>query len=180
MHKTLDELTKIYNRTDKGSLGHNYVTIYEKYMFNKKEITKNVLELGAGSGDSLRMWRDYFPNTMVYSVDIADLNIKENRIKVYIGKQEDTNFLGKVCNEVNDKFDFIIDDACHGMSQQLTSLNFLLPYLKDDGYYFIEDIQISLFEYTIEKINQNKQYKIIEIYRKGLNFASMIVIKKKQ
>ena len=45
-------------------------------------------------------------------------------------------------NILNDiKFDYIIDDGDHRAPTQIKTLDCMWPYLKDDGIYFIEDIE---------------------------------------
>jgi hypothetical protein len=152
----LDELIEKYG-TDKNLSSYNlgYAKIFKKIKFD----VTSVLEVGVGSmishhscfagikshypnyspGNSLRVWRDYFPNAFIHGVDIGeDCLIEEERIKTFIF----SSVLHRECleNLFNYKYDIIIDDGDHlGLSQLLTFKN-LAPLLKENGYYFIEDI----------------------------------------
>ena len=46
-----------------------YCDIYEKY-FNERRHKVTKFIIGVKDGASLRMWKEYFPNAMIYGVDI--------------------------------------------------------------------------------------------------------------
>ncbi len=133
-------------QTDK--YGHDYLKYYEKYfsLIRKKKL--NILEIGVGGydnptsgGSSLRMWQEYFPNSMIYSIDIYDKKFHEDqRIKIYKGSQNDPDFLKKIASEIA-KIDIIIDDGSHINEHVITSFRTLFPFLNDNGMYIIEDLQ---------------------------------------
>lgn len=135
--------------TDKYGL-HHYTPHYENHFRKLRRRKLNVLEIGIGGyddpkqgADSLRMWRDYFPNAKIFGIDIYDKSFHdETRIKTFQGSQIDTDFLGKVCDEIG-KIDIIIDDGSHINKDVITSFKFLFPRLADDGIYAIEDTQTS-------------------------------------
>lgn len=70
---------------DLVSIGKNYpsnknksgfLLIYENY-FKELRLKKiNILEIGIDKGDSLRIWRDYFPNANICGVDIKKKILK--------------------------------------------------------------------------------------------------------
>jgi hypothetical protein len=87
----LDRLGRIY-RTDKSGLHfytHHYQTHFRKFKFKRI----NLLEIGVGGydnpefgGNSLRMWRKYFPFGRIFSLDIYDKSLhQERRIKIFKG-----------------------------------------------------------------------------------------------
>lgn len=134
--------------------GHSYAPFYDKIFENKKNITA-ILELGAGSVEvmqhyvknyracaSLRVWRDFFPDAKVYGLDNKpDCNILEERIYGVIGDQSNPEDLQKLVDMAGEKFDIIIDDCSHRIEDQLFSAHFLMPHMKKDGIYCIEDIR---------------------------------------
>lgn len=147
-----ESLQKIYDRNkrgdwpDKGST-HSYIEIYETILRPYKYTAKNILEIGLMSGESLRMWNEYFAGD-VYGIDcdtkpingLADLTeaIKEG-YNIYIGdaanpKDIERFFKGK-------KFDVVIEDANHDVEQQLQIYSALKPYMNHGSIYIIEDIQ---------------------------------------
>ena len=68
---------------DKGT-GHNYIESYENLFKDIRYDAKNIFEIGVCGGYSLRMWKEYFPNAMIYGADvnIECLDHNEDRIKV--------------------------------------------------------------------------------------------------
>jgi len=102
-----------------------------------------LLEIGIGvSGESLRMWRDYFPNGAIYGVDIRKYEkVDDERIKTFIADQGSRNDLLNLINEIGDiKFDAIIDDGSHRPDHQQQSIGYLFPLLRSGGIYVIEDL----------------------------------------
>ena len=87
----LDEIGRIYE-TDK-IIGHYYTQHYDSH-FKKMRYKKiNLLEIGVGGyknpksgGDSLRMWKTYFPFAQIFGIDIYDKKLlEEKRIKIFQG-----------------------------------------------------------------------------------------------
>lgn len=118
--------------TDKNS--HGYDSIYDKYLFTLRNKVKSVLEIGSRPG-SAKLWLDYFPNAMVYSADLINFSIDNNRHRFVTVDQ------GKVqtySNLPQEKFDIIIDDGPHTSPEQLISLSHLLS--RTNMFYIIEDL----------------------------------------
>jgi hypothetical protein len=74
--------------TDK--LTHGYIPRHEKNFSSLRIGKMNILEIGVGgyddpkSGKSLRMWEEYFPNSMIYGIDIHNKRPHEKkRIKIF-------------------------------------------------------------------------------------------------
>lgn len=147
----LDKLATIH-KTDKNRY-HFYTQHYQKHFkpFKYKKI--NLLEIGVGGyehplsgGQSLRMWKTFFPFAKIFSLDIFDKSfLQEKRIKIFKGSQVDIDFLEDVCNQAG-VFDLIIDDGSHINEHVIKSFEFLFPKLKKGGIYVIEDTQTSYWE----------------------------------
>ncbi|NJR75188.1 MAG: class I SAM-dependent methyltransferase [Scytonema sp. CRU_2_7] len=111
----------------------------------------NVLEIGIGGyddpksgGESLRMWKTFFPNSMIFGIDIVDKSsLEEKRIKIFHGSQNDEDFLQKVVSDTGG-LDIIIDDGSHVNEDVIKSFNILFTALNDGGFYVVED---TLFSY---------------------------------
>jgi len=142
----LNTLALIYGSDKWG--GHFYTAHYHEHFHKLKNKKLKILEIGVGGyedphygGASLRMWKRYFPQSMIYSLDIHDKGpLQEKRIRIFQGSQADEAFLRKVCDEAG-PFDIIIDDGSHVVEHVLTSFKTLFPLMKEDGIYAIEDIQ---------------------------------------
>ena len=145
--------------------GHNFMNSYNK-IFKEFDIddVENVLEIGIGclekgqmggkngiitkfgykTGNSLRMWRDYFINANIYGIDIYKeaMIINEDKIDTFVCDQSNQPQLQNLMdNQIKKKLDIIIDDGSHELSHQILSFNTLSPYLNKNGIYIIECIQ---------------------------------------
>ena len=135
--------------TDKLT-GHQYIQYYDKHFHNLRMRKLNILEIGVGGytnpnkgGNSLRMWKYYFPKSKIYSIDIYDKSfIEEDRIKIFKGNQTDEVFLRNVYKEIGN-LDIVIDDGSHLNKDVITSFKILFPLLNIGGIYVIEDTQTS-------------------------------------
>lgn len=129
---------------------HLYAQHYEKHFAPLKRKKLKILEIGIGGydnptegGESLRLWKTYFPNSMIYGIDIIDKSaLEEDRIKIFQGSQDDEEFLKKVLAET-DELDIIIDDGSHINEHVIKSFKTLFPALKHDGIYVVEDTHTS-------------------------------------
>ena len=108
-------------------------------------INQNIvlLELGVYQGESLLLWRDYFPRSTIVGVDIKlpkDFN-PPDRVFLFEGSQTDTKFLSSIANEIApDGLDIIIDDASHiGEFTKIAFWHLFDHHLKANGLYIIED-----------------------------------------
>ncbi len=147
----LDEIGRIYE-TDK-IIGHYYTQHYDSH-FKKMRYKKiNLLEIGVGGyknpksgGDSLRMWKTYFPFAQIFGIDIYDKKpLEEKRIKIFQGSQIDFKFLDDVCKSAK-SFDIIIDDGSHINEHVIETFKILFPKLNNGGIYVIEDTQTSYWK----------------------------------
>lgn len=161
--------------TDKAT-HHGYTHEYEKQFQGIREDVKTVLEIGTAEGYSVQMWRDYFPNATIYTVDIRSGAYKfpeDDRIILCIynfGKHEDDDesfthheykldvkdgFRGinSFKNDLPIEFDIIIEDASHMMKDQQITLAKLFDQVKSGGIYVLEDLA------TSHKSSQWARYK---------------------
>lgn len=145
-------LLELYNKhkkgdwPDKGSI-HSYIDVYEEILRPYRYTAKNILEIGLMSGESLRMWSEYFAGD-VYGMDCAlkpidgqaDLTgaIAEG-FKIVIGDATKRSDIAKFF--YGKKFDVVIEDANHDIDQQYMIYAALKPYLAPGSIYIIEDIQ---------------------------------------
>lgn len=141
----LDGIGKQYG-TDKSSLKHDYLKIYEQYFEPIKNKNIKLLEIGVYKGSSMRMWEDYFPNAELFAIDInVDTMLNSDRVSFHIANQENRKDLLSVITEIG-SMDVIIDDGGHTMMQQQVSLGCLFPYVKPHGIYVIEDLHTSIIK----------------------------------
>ncbi len=133
----LSWLAAVYG-SDKGATAHRYVDHYERHLGPLRHHVMSILEIGIYRGASLQMWRDYFPNAVVYGLDINDVKVGGDRIHVLRGDQSDEALLARI-RELG-PFDVIIDDGSHFGSDVHATFAGLFGSLQADGVYVIEDM----------------------------------------
>ena len=127
-----------------------FFDIYERYFSQYREKDINLLEVGVGSGGSCKMWKHYFSNNNkdakvnIYAIDKNEKckQFEQDNIKIFIGSQDDRDFLKKVKKQIP-KLDILIDDGGHRMNQQIITFEEMYEHIKDDGIYVCEDIYTS-------------------------------------
>lgn len=156
------DLADLFNRYGSDKDRNGYSHLYSVLFDNLKDKPLNVLEIGIGTmvlnapssmkgympdeykpGASLRAWRDYFINSKIYGCDIQeDTQFEEERISTFIcdsTKPDNVNAIFE--DKLKDtRFDIIIDDGWHYDEAQISTLKNFFPYLKEGGFYIIEDI----------------------------------------
>ena len=154
----LNHLATLYPSDKSKVYGHDYIPGYEQLFQPIKYSVKNVLEIGIGclnhenamlqkfkyrSGNSLRMWRDYFPKAKIFAIDIYPQGMiyDEERIITLVADQSSEKDLVRVVKTIGSNIDIIIDDGSHYAEHQRFSFEILEKYLESGGIYVIEDIQ---------------------------------------
>jgi predicted O-methyltransferase YrrM len=132
--------------TDKGT---QYTQVYHRWLAHSREQRMRMLEIGLYNGGSLRMWRDYLPNTVLHGIDIDARTLAYQdevpNSQVRLVDQGDAAALEAFVAELGGNYDFILDDGGHTMLQQIVSFEVLWPQLMPGGIYAIEDLGTSYF-----------------------------------
>ena len=144
-----DPLTKLAIRygTDKF-FNHDYTPVYWQLFRKMKDRPVKMLEIGVGGyshadcgGESLAMWRDFFPNGEITGLDIHAKSMDLGpRVKIYQGSQVDPAVLTQIVRE-RGPFDIILDDGSHQNKHVIASFELLFPGLAAEGIYVVEDTQ---------------------------------------
>jgi len=132
--------------TDKLYL-HHYEGEYERHFAPLRDKPINLLEIGIGGfshqdrgGESLRLWREYFPNATIVGIDIEPKTVPMgDRVTMRVCDQNSAEQLQALNAELG-PFDVIIDDGSHYQEHILTSFRALWPFLNPGGIYVIEDL----------------------------------------
>ena len=130
---------KIFDKSENIHKLRHYLPIYERFLPG----AERMLEIGVDRGGSLKMWREFLPDTTIVGLDFnpkcVQFDDPAQRIHVRIGDQTDTSFLSSVVDELG-PFDAILDDGGHTSNQMISSFKFLFPRLKPGGVYLVEDV----------------------------------------
>ena len=95
--------------------------IYETYFKKIKNKNVKLLEIGTFNGASTEAFYNYFPNGIIYTIDIFTRNKPENlsilekdRVRWLKSDSTDPSLVNKIKQAWGDiKFDYIIDDGAH-------------------------------------------------------------------
>ena len=194
----LTELMNFYG-SDKGGRNnhHNYSEYYSELFFNERKNIKNFLEIGLGTNDvnilsnmgekgiplaSLKAWRDYFENAIIYGADIDKKILKNHeRIKTYFVDQTDPKTIELLFKNIGiSDFDVILDDGLHEYNANICLFENSIKFLSNSGIYIIEDVYFKDKQKFINYLNNSDyNYSIVDIYHKK-NIANncIIVIRK--
>jgi tetratricopeptide (TPR) repeat protein len=149
----VDPLTKlaISYGTDKFGY-HDYTPNYFTLFKHLKNKPVRLLEIGVGGyqdadrgGESLEVWRDFFPKGRIFGIDIQTKEMDlGDRVSIHKGSQVDGDFLADLVRD-HGPFDIIIDDGSHRNEHVVESFALLYPTLAKDGIYVVEDVQTAFF-----------------------------------
>jgi hypothetical protein len=129
---------------------HWYAQHYQRHLAPLRERALAVLEIGVGGyqdphagGESLRMWKAYFPQARIYGLDLFDKSaLQEDRIRIFQGSQDDPAVVARVVAETG-PLDVVIDDGSHHVAHVLRTFELLFPHVREGGIYAVEDLQTS-------------------------------------
>ena len=149
----LERLAKLHNSDKRGI--PSYIPHYHRHFGPLRKKKLNILEIGVGGyksphdgGNSLRMWKDYFPNSTIHGLDLYDKSaLAEERIKIYKGDQCDRDCLMKIYNDMGG-IDIVIDDGSHYSEHVTSTFKILFPLLAEHGIYAVEDTQSSYWKFA--------------------------------
>ncbi len=162
----MDELNKLAIKygADKWSKKHHYTPVYFSLFQNKRLEVKKVLEIGVAEGASIHMWREFFPNAMIYGGDNQDNRLhQEERIQVFKCDQSKEEDLLKLIENTGSDIDLFVDDGSHVPIHQILTCLTLMPMLKKNVIYVIEDVADptiieKLRKYDCELIRVGQRY----------------------
>jgi demethylmacrocin O-methyltransferase len=147
---SLTTMARIANTKDFGGWGST--ACYDRAFRSMRWRKISLLEIGVGGyddhsgGQSLRLWRAYFPRATIAAIDLYDkTRLSRGRIKVHQCSQIDRERLGAIA-QASGGFDVIIDDGSHINAHQIESFKILWPHLRSGGIYVVEDTQTSYWE----------------------------------
>ena len=124
---------------------NHYFEIYDSYFSRFRGTDVHIVEFGVSHGGALQMWKHYFGGrAKIFGIDINPhcKELDENQIEIFIGDQEDREFLRSLKERIP-KIDILLDDGGHMMNQQIITFEELFPYISENGVYLCEDLHTS-------------------------------------
>ena len=193
-----NELTQLMNfyGSDKGGNGkiHNFSDYYSSIFYFKKNLIKNLLEVGLGTNNinlasnvgvdgkplaSLRAWQDYFKNADIYGADIDKTILKnEGRIKTFFVDQTDKSSIELMFQNIGKVlFDIIIDDGLHEFEANINLFENSFKFLSKEGIYIIEDVYSKDKEKFLDYFKKNNyNFSIVDIFHPN-NISNNSIVK---
>lgn len=146
--------------TDKSKDDHKYSDLYSMLFDPIRLNVKNVTEIGIATGQSVKVWHDYFPTADIHGLDLfleqlqedvkRDLQLSD-RIHLYQANSTDAGSVSQL-GLVPNSMDIVIDDGNHAAVAQERTLQLLWPFVRPGGYYAIEDV------YPLDQYGDPKSY----------------------
>lgn len=158
--------------SDKGLGWHNYTQFYAVLFDSLPNPVRSVFEVGLGTnfvdvpssmgpdgvpGASLRGWRAYFPEAMIYGGDIdRRILFNEDRIQTYFVDQLHPETFDGLWNHMpHVMFDIFIDDGLHEIEAGINTFKSCFGRVRQDGYYIIEDVERKFIHLYIDYMKTN-------------------------
>jgi GT2 family glycosyltransferase len=152
--KSLHEIGMACN-TDKA-YDHNFCNFYDYHLSSLRDQPLKILEIGIWKGESLRMWKEYFPNAKIHAIDINPAFLfQEDRISTYLVDQGNIEQLTKFKNE-HGPFDIVIDDGSHFTYHQFISYSLFSETL----IFIWEDLHTSRMPHYLTAKNSTDEYPL--------------------
>ena len=170
MNKNTKSLSifKFFKNSKKFSIKwSSYFQVYEKIFSEYRNKKIKFVEIGVANGGSLLMWQKYFgKKAKIIGIDLNPKakKLEKNGFKIYIGNQSDKNFWDNFYKNEG-KVDIILDDGGHKNLQQISTVHYSLPFIRDGGKIIVEDTGTS---YIKKEFNNPSKYSF-------MNYAKNII-----
>lgn len=175
----------LYYKTDKAGGrdnpdNHEYCEAYEFFLKDlQRDRFFSMLEIGIGGyeypdrgGESLRMWRDYFPDARIFALDLHEKTFKVPNVRIYQGHQGDAKLAEAIYSDAKGPFAFIVDDASHINPLTLETFRTYWPYLAPGGIYAIEDVHSSYWSDHGFEGGKFSPHSVMNFFRNQLDFLN--------
>ena len=144
----------------------SYFQVYEKIFSEYRNKKIKFVEVGVANGGSLHMWQKYFgKKAKIIGIDLNPKakKLEKNGFKIYIGNQSDRNFWENFFKKEG-KVDIVLDDGGHKNLQQISTVHYSLPYIRNGGKIIVEDTGTS---YVKKEFYNPSRYSFIN-YAKNI------------
>ena len=175
----------IFKKTESKS--HGYSKFYKQKLEKLQKRKINILEIGSYAGASAAAFAKYLPNSNIFCFDINISNFEYKSKKIHVfgidinNQKKAIKIMNKIAYQFNiEKFDIIIDDGSHNLSDILIALKFFFKYLKNKGLYIIEDFKFPNYYSYNKNINHILIDELLKNLENKNTFNSNIFTKNEQ
>jgi hypothetical protein len=149
--------------------GHKYCDFYDHHLSKLKLENLKIFEIGIFDGASLKMWEEYFPNSLIYGIDLIiepkSVLINEGRIKSFkLDAGYENNLLE--FEKTHGPFDIVIDDGSHFTNHQFLSWDLFNNKCK---VFIWEDLHTSRMPHYMRGTNELGEYPLDAAIRMSKN-----------
>ncbi len=139
MPDPLTQLAQKYNCDKWGK--HHYTPIYYELFRDKRMSIKKVLEIGVGEGAGVRTFAEFFPNATLFGAEIDPKRIwNKDSVEIFLCDQSSRPDLESLIQKTGPDLDVVIEDGSHVPEHQVFTCRILMPLLKKNVIYIIEDV----------------------------------------
>ena len=162
------ETYKIFKKSQKFSIKWtSYFQVYDQIFKKYKNKKITFVEVGVANGGSLFIWKKYFSKkSRIIGIDLNPeaKKLRKYGFEIYIGNQTKKEFWNNFYHKVG-KIDILLDDGGHKNLQQVSTVHYSLPHIKNDGIIVVEDTHASFIK---KEFGNPSKYSFI-------NFCNVII-----
>jgi hypothetical protein len=143
----------VQHGSELSSLSRDMLRSWERFLAPLRDQTFDLLQIGVGTGASLRTWREWFPEARLVGLDPRRLVLEPpiGGCTIVQGNQTDLDALQPLLRDY--RFRLIVDDGSHHPDDQVQTFQLLFPWLEPDSVYICAGFD----ESTILAENQDRQ-----------------------
>jgi len=130
----------IATTTDKSSVFHSYLPLYQKLFSGFREPV-TLLEIGIQFGNSIKVWKQYWPHSLIIGMDSVDnriFGLESDRCHLYFRDAYTNESVALMGNYR--PFNIIIDDGSHLVEHQQFVIKNYSWLLGPNGLLIVEDV----------------------------------------
>ena len=121
---------------------HPYSIFYYDFFRAQANDVLKLAEVGILNGSSLKMWRDFFPNSNIFGYDNNDEFLKKSASYNFNVSKMDIKYRSSINTALamNGPFDIIIEDTTHMFDDKIRFIHEAIHHLNPGGHLIVEDI----------------------------------------
>ena len=143
MQCLLDDIG-VRHGSELSSLSRDALRTWECFLAPLRGQTFDLLQIGVGTGASLRTWREWFPEARLIGLDARRLVLDSQIADCTIvqGNPTDLGALQPLLREY--RFRLIVDDSSHHPDDQVQTFQLLFPWLEPNSLYICAGVGESM------------------------------------